>query len=1123
MKSPFKFLDAYRQEDRDIFFGRDREIEQLYRDSFKTDLLLVYGQSGTGKTSLIQCGLANRFRNTDWFEVYIRRGENINQSLRRELDEEAQTPIDKEASVPEAVQSLYLDFLKPVYLIFDQFEELFILGSREEQQEFFRTVAQLTDGAGPGGNKRVSCKLIFVMREEYIAWLNRFEKIVPRLFENRVRVEPMKLSNIEDVIKKSAHAFKIRLDSPDDTVQHIIENNKDQKGTVHLPYLQVYLDRLYRRAARTGGGEGGEGEVVFNTPLVDRVGKIGDVMVSFLNRQTGRIQRALNRKHPDAPSDFVWRLLGQFVSIEGTNTPIRKDIIYDKFPGQEEYLDFCLERLEQVRLLRITDEDNTYEITHDALVRNIAQRRSVEETTLLKAGKLINDRFAAHDDTGVLLTQSELHFIAPFEERLKSRITADEFQFLDKSKRKASKRKTIIAFTTAALILIVFLGVFSFMQWRKAARIATSLRLLSTAAGLVNADPTATLRIVERIRTREAKGEEDKKVTKFLRSVYLENNFYKNLVKYKGERHSVQCVAYSPERRYILFGLLDGKVKLYNLEGEETGAFKHDGAVTGAVFSPGGEYVLTGSMDHKARLWNLENNEIVIFPHAAGVTSVALSPGGTYVLTGCMDSTARLWDLRGNLKKEFKGHNAAVNAVVFSPDGLHVLTGSFDNSARLWDLEGNEQKKYMHEGTVESVAFSHDGKLVLTVSADNTARLWDRNIDREEKAILKGHDSIAKAGVFSSDDRFILTGSYDGTARLWDLNGKQLQVFKGHTGWVNFVSYDAASEYILTGSSDNTFRKWRLKSIPLLEFNCIDKIESVAFSYDGNLIATGSHGGWVRIGNMKGDMAYPGVKHDSGIETVTFSPDGKSILFGSVDNTARLYDLEGVEKAVFQHDGTVESAAFSPDGKYILTGSVDGIAWLWDYDGEKWVNRIRLQHDRGIESVTFSKDGKYILTGSYDRTARVWDVDGKIKLVIDAEVSNVNAVAISPDNKFILTGLGNGDAVMWDWNKNKLLVLDHEGSVEAVAFSPDGKFILTGSKDFTVRLWDLEGNRLQQFRHNGSVESAVFSPDGKYILTGSGDHTARIWKNQYTPLEEFLESDWCQTFSEDELNNYIIK
>ena len=85
MNSPFKFLDAYTIDDRQAFFGREEEVAALYDMVTRNRLMLVYGQSGTGKTSLIQCGLAARFDATDWYPLFIRRQTDINQSLAQRL------------------------------------------------------------------------------------------------------------------------------------------------------------------------------------------------------------------------------------------------------------------------------------------------------------------------------------------------------------------------------------------------------------------------------------------------------------------------------------------------------------------------------------------------------------------------------------------------------------------------------------------------------------------------------------------------------------------------------------------------------------------------------------------------------------------------------------------------------------------------------------------------------------------------------------------------------------------------------------------------------------------------------------------------------------------------------
>lgn len=241
LKSPFKFLDPYTPEDRDIFFGRDEEINTLYDLVFHTKLILVYGPSGSGKTSLVQCGLASCFKRTDWFKLQIRRRNEINQSLWKELRANAATPIEDGAGIVEAVDSIFLDYFKPIYLIFDQFEELYILGSKIEREQFIKQISALIKA-------EINCKVIFIIREEYLGQLYDFEKKVPILFDHRLRVEPMTFANVSKVIEGSAEKFNIKLENPKQTILEIIENISDGRSGVQLSYLQIYLDRLYRES-----------------------------------------------------------------------------------------------------------------------------------------------------------------------------------------------------------------------------------------------------------------------------------------------------------------------------------------------------------------------------------------------------------------------------------------------------------------------------------------------------------------------------------------------------------------------------------------------------------------------------------------------------------------------------------------------------------------------------------------------------------------------------------------------------------------------------------------------------------------------------------------------------------
>jgi hypothetical protein len=109
---------------------------------------------------------------------------------------------------------------------------------------------------------------------------------------------------------------------------------------------------------------------------------------------------------------------------------------------------------------------------------------------------------------------------------------------------------------------------------------------------------------------------------------------------------------------------------------------------------------------------------------------------------------------------------------------------------------------------------------------------------------------------------------------------------------------------------------------------------------------------------------------------VAFSPDGKRILTGSDDQTAKVWDaVTGREVLALKgHNGWVNAVAFSPDGKRIITGSEDNTVKVWDAQGGQELLTLK-GHTSVVFSVAFSPDGKRLVTGSYDKTARVWDAE----------------------------------------------------------------------------------------------------------------------------------------------------
>ncbi|MFM9949198.1 MAG: SUMF1/EgtB/PvdO family nonheme iron enzyme [Saprospiraceae bacterium] len=439
MKSPFKFLDPYELEDRDAFFGRDAETKELYNLVTKNRLTFVYGPSGTGKTSLVQCGLANRFGGVDWLPVFVRRGENINEALRRETGKALGEGAAFEGDFPAAVGALFNRYLRPVYLIFDQFEELFILGSAAEQQTFYDTIAELLEAELP-------CRILFILREDYFGHLNQFEKTVPELYHRKLRVEPMSRDNLRAVVAGSCKVFDIGFDDARRSPELIMDNILADKSGIHMPYVQVYLHMLYQEAAKEGLSP-----LRFTDAVIRRVGPITDVLGRFLQEQKTDIFKTLqqNPAFDTLPEDVVSQVLDVFVSKEGTKAPVGYALAPDgrlTLSGEAArvlavlppaLVSATIRELEKSRILRRSDD--ALELAHDTLAALIDQQRSAEQRQLRDIRQRIETGCREHADSGgvYFFDKGQLARIEPFLPKLV--LEPEQADFLENSRAEAER------------------------------------------------------------------------------------------------------------------------------------------------------------------------------------------------------------------------------------------------------------------------------------------------------------------------------------------------------------------------------------------------------------------------------------------------------------------------------------------------------------------------------------------------------------------------------------------------------------------------------------------------------------------------------------------------------------
>ena len=270
-------------------------------------------------------------------------------------------------------------------------------------------------------------------------------------------------------------------------------------------------------------------------------------------------------------------------------------------------------------------------------------------------------------------------------------------------------------------------------------------------------------------------------------------------------------------------------------------------------------------------------------------------------------------------------------------------------------------------------------------------------------------------------------------------------------------------------------------------------ILAVAYSPDGRRIVTGSADNSARVWDSEtGQELFPLTGHSDSVRSVAFSSDGQRIVTGSWDRTIRVWEAATGRplRSIVANGKEVFSVAFSPDGQRIVSGGQEETARVWDANSGNELFPLE-GHTNLVWAVAFSTDGQRIVTGSWDQTAKVWDAHtGEDLSTLIGHRGAVLSVAFSPDGQRVVTGGQDHRAKVWDaaTGAHRFTIKGHSAAVFSVSFSRDGTRILTSSDDQTARLWDAaSGEELRVFKGHGSrIGSAAFSPDGQRIVTGGG-------------------------------------
>ena len=544
------------------------------------------------------------------------------------------------------------------------------------------------------------------------------------------------------------------------------------------------------------------------------------------------------------------------------------------------------------------------------------------------------------------------------------------------------------------------------------------------------------------------------------------------------ESQGIHHIAFSPDLRLVATASYkDSTATLWN--GETGRAWKEidlKGFHVGPLaFSPDGKTLVIGE-GGSILFYRVDGEggpERIHFPEpgraamtrlGATVLHLAYSPDGMALAAATRDAI-HTWNVKsGERLRRIDYEPSYWSSVVFSPDGKTLVAGCDEMKIRCWDVESGKETLEIQVPTpprhprfgggnqkdcLGRIVVSPDGKVIASTGekhglTQRTVHLWDAGTGEKIKDIGSDSWGIHDA-VFSEDGKMLATAGQDGGVQVWDWKeGRRIRSFS------------------------------------------LDSISSVAFSRDGK-----------RLALVRGN---PG--------------------------TIQIRDLATGEKVpdFHVHEGAVESVAFSPDGRTVATGGAQGEIILWDPVTSRPIRRIR-GHPSYVERLRFSEDGSTLASHGWDNRLRLWDVasgastfdvrvpihwtplDGSNRIegleqvppqLLEHFKKKPTTFALSPNGAKLATGRPNGIVHIWNVESRKVnrRFSAHPGGVGALVFLDGGTRFVSCGSDGGLAAWETEtGKEIQRWEMTGSaVRCAALSPDENVLAFGDMDGVIHIWE-----------------------------
>jgi len=297
-------------------------------------------------------------------------------------------------------------------------------------------------------------------------------------------------------------------------------------------------------------------------------------------------------------------------------------------------------------------------------------------------------------------------------------------------------------------------------------------------------------------------------------------------------------------------------------------------------------------------------------------------------------------------------------------------------------------------------------------------------------------------------------------------------------------------------------------------------VRSIAFTPDSTVLAAAGgntddfaihlwdavNGG--AIGTLSG--------HSGIVWGVAFSRDGQLLASASSDGTAKIWDWRnGNLLKTLNFPDQVGSVSFSPDGQTLAVGGLDDLqnlkAAIWTFSTSSWELLLKIPEYVNITAMTYSPNGRLLIGGGASRNVQVWRTSDGTSIFTLNHAHQVVGVVVSPDSSTAATATctstlneqcTEGSVWLWDLSTGRLInkLGDFPNVVESVVFSPDGSLLLAASRDGTLHVYDTANYELAFIADPPDGNGVLaLSPDGSLLATGGAKGDVRLWKVVHRP------------------------